>query len=78
LARGVPHEAHKDGYFPIHRACWGHEERHAETVAIFLKAGVSATLRGGKGETMLQMTERSGNAHTATVIRKALATAAEL
>ncbi len=33
----VPHAVHKDGYWPIHRACWGRERRHADTVAAFLE-----------------------------------------
>lgn len=30
----------QDGFTPIHRACWGSEQRHADTVRVFLKAGV--------------------------------------
>merc|ERR1719246_289269 len=31
----------KDGYTPIHRACWGAEKRHMKTVKALLKANVS-------------------------------------
>ena len=27
----------QDGFFPIHRACWGRERRHAETVGSILR-----------------------------------------
>ena len=35
-----PSDRHKDGFTPMHRACWGSERRHADTVRVFLKAGV--------------------------------------
>ena len=28
-----------DGYTPIHRACWGRTQRHADTVQVFLEFG---------------------------------------
>jgi ankyrin repeat protein len=36
-----PSSRHKDGYTPIHRACWGGEQRHADTVTALLELGVS-------------------------------------
>ena len=34
-SRGLdPNDRHKDGFQPIHRACWGMEARHAETVKV--------------------------------------------
>jgi ankyrin repeat protein len=52
-----PLKFHQDGYAPIHRACWGREPRHAETVLVFLKAGVSPTLqaKSSSGMTPLEM-----------------------
>ena len=35
-----PSDRHTDGFTPIHRAAWGKEQRHADTVRVFLKAGV--------------------------------------
>lgn len=47
-----PNEQHKrDLYKPIHRACWGSEQRHTDTVKVFLDAGVSPLERGGEGGT---------------------------
>ena len=37
-SRGLdPSDRHKDGFQPIHRACWGGEARHAETVKVKLE-----------------------------------------
>ena len=33
---------HRDGYEPLHRACWGREARHADTVALLI--GVSQSV----------------------------------
>jgi hypothetical protein len=30
---------HVDGFIPMHRACWGDEQRHTDTVRVFLEAG---------------------------------------
>lgn len=30
----------QDGFTPLHRACWGSEQRHADTVRALLRAGV--------------------------------------
>ena len=38
-----PSDMHADGYTPLHRACWGREERHTETVRVLLEAGVPPT-----------------------------------
>ena len=41
IAHGLdPSDRHSDGFTPIHRACWGREQRHADTVRVLLKAGV--------------------------------------
>ena len=34
-------DRHKDGFIGMHRACWGQEQRHTDTVEAFLKAGAS-------------------------------------
>ena len=44
------------GYAPIHRACWGREKRHADTVAVFLKNGVDVNLLTKQGATPLELT----------------------
>ena len=41
ISHGVsPSEKHSDGFEPIQRACWGREQRHTETVQMFLNNGV--------------------------------------
>ena len=35
-----PLDRHADGWSGIHRACWGSEQRHTDTVEAFLEAGV--------------------------------------
>ena len=36
-----PFDIHKDGHTPLQRACWGSEERHTETVSVFIEAGAT-------------------------------------
>merc|ERR1712110_825036 len=48
---------HKDGYLPFHRACWGNELRHAETVRMFINSGVDPDVPAKNGATCLQMTK---------------------
>jgi len=52
---------HTDGYAPIHRACWGKEQRHTDVLKVLLDAGVSperksAVLKDGKVLTPLDIT----------------------
>ena len=44
-----PDDFHRDGFSPLHRACWGSEKRHAKTVEVLLNAGVDPEMvaRGG-------------------------------
>lgn len=52
--------AAKDGFTPFHRACWGREDRHTETIRYMLKEGVDVNLKGGaEKRTCLQMTPNS-------------------
>mmetsp|Transcript_7698 Transcript_7698/g.15966 ORF Transcript_7698/g.15966 Transcript_7698/m.15966 type:complete len:222 (-) Transcript_7698:15-680(-) len=53
-------DQHEDGYFPIHRACWGREDRHAETVRVMLQNGVPHDLASRDGKTCEQMTRNEG------------------
>jgi ankyrin repeat protein len=61
-------EQHADGYFPLHRACWGREQRHTETVQAFLELGVSPDLEAANGKTCLGMTK---NPETRSLIEAA-------
>lgn len=48
---------HSDGFYPFHRSCWGREERHTQTVNVFIKHGnVDPNLLSADGKTCLQMT----------------------
>ena len=76
FAATVPNTRHDDGFAPIHRACWGRESRHADTVAAFLAAGVPHDLRADSGETPLDLARRSGNAATVSVLETVAAMAA--
>ena len=54
--KGTPHN---DGYLPFHRACWGAELRHAETVRTFIKAGMDPNTPAGNGNTCDRMTKNT-------------------
>lgn len=67
IAHGLSvHDQHSDGYTPFHRACWGIELRHTDTVQTFLNHGVEATLLAENGKSCLDMTT---NKHTKKLIR---------
>ena len=58
LDHGIPPlDVHSDGYIPMHRACWGQEDRHTDTVRVFLKAGVPVRYKAENGKTCWQMTK---------------------
>ena len=65
----VVNSPHADGFFPIHRACWGRERRHAETVEYLLSIGENPRRRstGDRKQTCLEMTR---NPHTIEVLKK--------
>ena len=70
IAHGLdPSDMHKDGFTPIHRAAWGNEKRHTDTVRVFLKAGVSASEKSRDGKTADMMTMNKG---TKKLLKKAL------
>ena len=56
-----PMEKHADGYYPIHRACWGSQPRHTETLKVFLDHGISPTLASTDGKTCAEMTRNEGS-----------------
>jgi ankyrin repeat protein len=47
---------HADGYYPMHRACWGPQPRHTETVKVFLEHGVDPKLAAENGQICADMT----------------------
>ena len=54
-----PLDAHKDGFTAIHRAAWGKEERHTETIRVLMDVGkVPHDYKApGTGQTALEMTK---------------------
>ena len=63
-----PRHIHSDGFSPLHRACWGNEVRHAETVKVFVEeAGVPWDFKSKKGTTCLDVT---GNSATRNFLLK--------
>ena len=63
-------QPHTDGYYPLHRACWGREQRHTDTVQAFLDLGVPPNLPAANGKDCLTMTN---NPATRSLIQAALA-----
>ena len=61
MNHGVPTHGtvHNDGYLPFHRACWGKDLRHAQTVRAFINAGVDPNIRAGNGATCSAMTQNT-------------------
>ncbi len=55
-------------YTPLHRACWGAEPRHTETVAVLLEAGVPHDQRGPDGGTPADMSR--GNQATRRLLKR--------
>lgn len=45
-----------DSFWPMHRACWGREPRHTDTVKVYLEAGVSKDLRAAGGQSCMDLT----------------------
>jgi ankyrin repeat protein len=61
--------AGKDAFTPFHRACWGREERHTDTIEYLLsEGGVKVNVKGGHDKrTCFQMTP---NENTKTLLVK--------
>merc|ERR1712154_168891 len=63
-----PAHLHSDGFSPLHRACWGNEPRHTDTVKVFVEeAGVPWDLVSKKGTTCYDVT---GNSATRNFLKK--------
>lgn len=51
-------DVHEDGYTPLHRACWGTEPRHTETIELLVEEyGVDPNSKSSGGVTCLKMTK---------------------
>ena len=52
-----PTEYHNDGFAPLHRACWGMEQRHTDTARVFVEHGkVPFNQKSKKGTTCKDIT----------------------
>lgn len=51
---------HEDGYAPLHRACWGRQKRHTETVEYLLEIGEDANRKAANGVTCYAMSPNEG------------------
>mmetsp|Transcript_878 Transcript_878/g.1086 ORF Transcript_878/g.1086 Transcript_878/m.1086 type:complete len:222 (+) Transcript_878:118-783(+) len=61
---------HPDGFTAFHRACWGNNPNHSETVQFLLeKGGVDVNLRG-VGDKKLTCMQMTTNEQTKEVLRK--------
>ena len=61
IDHGLPCQTdrHRDGYTPLHRACWGREARHTETVRVLLKAGTPPDQPSSDGKLPVDLTSNS-------------------
>lgn len=51
---------HEDGFTPLHRACWGGEDGHVDTIRVLLEHGVDINIKAKgpgerKGQTCMEM-----------------------
>lgn len=69
-----PNDIHNDGFSPLHRACWGKEEGHTETIEVLLEVcgEKCATTKGGDGDSPLQMAADTKNTRSVEVLTKFL------
>ncbi|GAX22732.1 hypothetical protein FisN_4Hh156 [Fistulifera solaris] len=72
----VKDDFHTDGYAPLHRACWGRERRHAETIRVLHdEAGIDLNMPSRtSGATCREMTS---NQHTLDLLSENDTTAAK-
>lgn len=57
----------------MHRACWGGDQRHTDTVRVFLQAGVSPFEKTAEGKNPVDIVIR--NPATEKLLREAMAVA---
>ena len=53
-----PSNRHRDGFTPLHRSCWGSEQRHTDTARVLLEAGVPPGQRATNGQRPAEMARR--------------------
>ncbi|CAJ1348722.1 unnamed protein product [Effrenium voratum] len=52
------HTFHRDGFAPLHRACWGNSHEHSQVVQTLLRVNVDPVLPASNGSTCLQLASR--------------------
>lgn len=59
LDRGLdPRDRHGDGFEPLHRTCWGNEERHAKAAKVLIKKGnVPWDAKALNGKTCVELSQ---------------------
>jgi ankyrin repeat protein len=60
---------HPDGFAPLHRACWGHNKRHAEVVQYLLEIGEDVN-RKGTGDRKMTCLAMTKNPDTISILTK--------
>jgi ankyrin repeat protein len=72
MKRGIKHEAHEDGFFPLHRAAWqATKQGHLDTIRVFLENGVDVNLKaGGDGPTLWHHALRDDNDELKELLRE--------
>eukprot|EP00636_Phaeomonas_parva_P015782 CAMPEP_0118873946 /NCGR_PEP_ID=MMETSP1163-20130328/15565_1 /TAXON_ID=124430 /ORGANISM="Phaeomonas parva, Strain CCMP2877" /LENGTH=164 /DNA_ID=CAMNT_0006809269 /DNA_START=44 /DNA_END=538 /DNA_ORIENTATION=+ len=66
-----PNDFHRDGFAPYHRACWGKDERHLQTIKAFAEIGVDLDTPAQNGQTckhLMRGLNPNGNHDKANVI----------
>ena len=47
-----PNHYHQDGFTPLHRVCWGHDQRHIDTIKLLVETGrVKHDVKARNGKT---------------------------
>ena len=70
FSEAVPNDKHEDGFYPVHRACWGREKGHAEALAAFFETGVPVNLLSESNETPQMMVEKTKYRPSLDVIKQ--------
>lgn len=63
----VPNEMHADGYYAAHRACWGREQRHTDTLRAFLEGGDFSRV-SRDGQSLLAVAQEKQNKRSVALL----------
>mmetsp|Transcript_11386 Transcript_11386/g.24026 ORF Transcript_11386/g.24026 Transcript_11386/m.24026 type:complete len:202 (-) Transcript_11386:2471-3076(-) len=65
-------DRHRDGFYPMHRACWGSKPGHTDTVKVFLEHGVPFDLTSKQGNTCEEMTRNEETKAVLSMFKKGI------